>query len=176
MLEEPTRVSMLTWLPRPPEHCVLMRKLNETFAPFVGRALNQIRYHDEPMSFESYGEYAKASTRRARYPNCWQPWPGSVRTRQSCPSPSAALSTGCHVAATDLDRALTVIRGPPTAFHHAGACRKAEISRFERRLPGLSPNRSTHRDAGSRRETAEVRRIPFSGCPSIVVFHTRCDN
>ena len=35
---------------------------NETFAPFVGRALNQIRYHDEPMSFESYGEYATSST------------------------------------------------------------------------------------------------------------------
>jgi len=60
---------------------------NETLAPFVVRALNQIRYHDEPMSFES---------------------------------------------------------GPPTAFRHAAvACRKAEISRSERRVLALSPNRST---------------------------------
>ena len=35
---------------------------NETFAPFVMRALTNIRYHDEPISFESYGEYAVAAT------------------------------------------------------------------------------------------------------------------
>src|SRR5262249_15564324 len=35
---------------------------NETLAPFVVRALNQIRYHDEPISFESYGEYATSPT------------------------------------------------------------------------------------------------------------------
>ena len=32
------------------------------FAPFVMRALANIRYRDEPVSFESYGEYAVSST------------------------------------------------------------------------------------------------------------------
>ena len=32
------------------------------FAPFVMRALTNIRYHDEPVSFENYGEYALSST------------------------------------------------------------------------------------------------------------------
>jgi protein SCO1/2 len=35
---------------------------NSALAPFVMRALNQIRYHDEPLSFENYGEYATSST------------------------------------------------------------------------------------------------------------------
>ena len=32
-----------------------------TFAPFVMRAITNIRYHDEPVCFESYGEYAVSS-------------------------------------------------------------------------------------------------------------------
>ena len=32
------------------------------FAPFVMRALTNIRYHDEPVSFDNYGEYATSST------------------------------------------------------------------------------------------------------------------
>jgi len=32
------------------------------FAPFVTRALTNIRYRDEPVSFENYGEYAVSST------------------------------------------------------------------------------------------------------------------
>jgi len=32
------------------------------FAPFVMRSLTNIRYHDEPVSFENYGEYAVSST------------------------------------------------------------------------------------------------------------------
>ncbi len=35
---------------------------NPAFAPFVLRALNNIRYRDEPVSFESYGEYADSAT------------------------------------------------------------------------------------------------------------------
>src|SRR5262245_27689691 len=35
---------------------------NPTLAPFVMRALNQIRYHDEPVSFAGYGEYATSSS------------------------------------------------------------------------------------------------------------------
>ena len=34
----------------------------DTLAPFVMRALANIRYRDEPVSFESYGEYATSST------------------------------------------------------------------------------------------------------------------
>ena len=34
----------------------------ETLAPFVMRALTNIRYRDEPVSFEAYGEYAVSST------------------------------------------------------------------------------------------------------------------
>ena len=35
---------------------------SETLAPFVMRALANIRYRDEPVSFETYGEYAVSST------------------------------------------------------------------------------------------------------------------
>jgi protein SCO1/2 len=38
------------------------RKPDASFAPFVLRAINNIRYHDEPVSFERYGEYATSST------------------------------------------------------------------------------------------------------------------
>ncbi|MGH9195846.1 MAG: SCO family protein, partial [Acidimicrobiia bacterium] len=34
----------------------------EGFAPFVMRAITNIRYRDEPVSFENYGEYAVSST------------------------------------------------------------------------------------------------------------------
>src|SRR6266576_2862613 len=32
------------------------------FAPFLVRALNNIRYHDEPVTFDHYGEYATAAS------------------------------------------------------------------------------------------------------------------
>lgn len=32
------------------------------FAPFLVRALNNVRYHDEPVTFDHYGEYATAAT------------------------------------------------------------------------------------------------------------------
>ena len=31
-------------------------------APFVMRAINQIRYHDDPVSFQAYGDYAISSS------------------------------------------------------------------------------------------------------------------
>src|SRR5262245_47107560 len=34
----------------------------EEFAPFVMRAITNIRYRDEPVSFETYGAYAVSST------------------------------------------------------------------------------------------------------------------
>jgi protein SCO1/2 len=33
-----------------------------TFAPFVVRALHNVRYHDEPVAFSCYGEYATGTT------------------------------------------------------------------------------------------------------------------
>src|SRR5688572_20377810 len=36
------------------------------FAPFVTRALNNIRYGDEPVSFAKYGDYDSASTSAVR--------------------------------------------------------------------------------------------------------------
>jgi hypothetical protein len=38
----------------------------EALAPFVMRALTRIRYRDEPVSFENYGDYANARTESVR--------------------------------------------------------------------------------------------------------------
>ena len=47
---------------RPRAHLRSYPRPTAAFAPFVMRALTNIRYRDEPVSFENYGEYAVSST------------------------------------------------------------------------------------------------------------------
>jgi protein SCO1/2 len=154
---------------------------NETFAPFVGRALSQIRYHDEPISFESYGEYATSSTGTSAVsellttlawlgPNARAVLPQLERWRAE-----HGLSRKLRL---DLDRALQVIRGPADGI--ASCCgglpegRNISIRTSIARVDSRSIDSVVMQDQdGKLLKFAEF----FSGCPSIVVFfYTRCDN
>ncbi len=154
---------------------------NETFAPFVVRALNQIRYHDEPMSFESYGEYATSSTGTGAVsellatlawlgPNARAVLPQLERWRAE-----HGLSRKLRL---DLDRVLQVIRGPADGvpsccggLPEGGSISiRTSIARFESK----SIDSIVMQDQdGKLLKFVEF----FSGSPSIVVFfYTRCDN
>jgi protein SCO1/2 len=157
------------------------------FAPFVMRALTNIRYRDEPVSFKAYGEYATsstASTSPVRELLATLAWLGAqargvLPELESLRAQSAARS---KKLSKDFDRALKAIRGDGQAVDlEADACC---------RLPrGLSNMFSW--TLNSRRGCESVEQIVFEdqdgasntfkelfrGHPSIVVFfYTRCDN
>lgn len=159
---------------------------NASFAPFVTRALTNIRYHDEPVSFESYGEYATSATGTSavRELLATLAWLGPqargvlpeiepLRARRGGLSPKLLV---------DLDRAIKAIRSDNQGGEDvADTCCQ---------LPGgLSNAFSWAR--GSRRGSQQIEetvfedqegasitfRELFRGHPSIVVFfYTRCDN
>ena len=154
---------------------------NETFAPFVGRALNQIRYHDEPLSFASYGEYTTSSTGTSAVsellatlawlgPNARAVLPELERWRAE-----HGLSRKLRL---DLDRALQVIRGPadgvPLCCGGLPEGRNIPIRTSTARFDFKSIDSIVMQDQdGKLLKFAEF----FSGRPSIVVFfYTRCDN
>jgi protein SCO1/2 len=153
---------------------------NETFAPFIGRALDQIRYHDEPMSFESYGEYATSSTGTNAVsellatlawlgPNARAVLPQLERWRAE-----RGLSRKLRL---DLDRTLQVIRGSADV---PSCCGGLPDSRTILVRTSTTPFESKsiasvvmQDQDGGLLKFAEF----FRGCPSIVVFfYTRCDN
>jgi hypothetical protein len=119
----------------------------EMLVPFVMRALDRIRYHDEPISFENYGEYATSSTGTSAVSELLATlaWLG--------PNARAVLPELEHLRAErvlsrkprlDLDRALQVIRAPAEALRHAAvACRTAKMPRSARGMPALNPKPST---------------------------------
>ena len=157
------------------------------FAPFVMRAIPNVRYHDEPFTFDRYGQYATASatsTTAVRELIATLAWLGphargvlteldALRTARD------GLAKKFHA---DLDRAVAAIGdgGEPVA-HDADACC---------RLPGgLGHLRTWSRGARRDCESIESARFEdhdgasitfgefFRGQPSIVVFfYTRCDN
>src|SRR5262245_17188545 len=86
------------------------------FAPFVMRALTNMRYQDEPVSFEDYGEYAvsSAGTSPIRELLATLTWLGPhargiLREVEAFRAQGGGLSGGLRI---DLDRALEAIRGP----------------------------------------------------------------
>ena len=156
-------------------------KPNETFAPFVARALNRIRYRDEPISFASYGEYATTSTGTSAVsellatlawlgPNAQAVLPQLERWRAE-----HGLSRKLRL---DLDRALRVIRRPADGVPSCcgGLPEAGNISMRTpiARVKSKSINSIVMQDQdGKLLKFVEF----FSGCPSIVVFfYTRCDN
>ncbi|MCP3371212.1 SCO family protein [Bradyrhizobium cajani] len=156
-------------------------KPNESFAPFVARALNQVRYHDEPVSFESYGEYATSSSGTSAVsellatlawlgPNARAILPQLERWRVEPGLPRKLR--------LDLDRVLQAISA--TAGGTPSCC------------GGLPKGGNVSiRTSTARREFESIDSIVmqdqdgkllkfvdfFRGSPSIVVFfYTRCDN
>ena len=160
---------------------------NDTFAPFVMRALTNIRYHDEPISFESYGEYAVAAT-------------GTSAVRELLATlawlgPHAAgvldevrllRKQGSGLPAKfrlDIDRAIQAIRGPERSDPPAApACCGAPATGVER-TSSWPPNerRSCAPIASAVLQDHDGATITFkeffTGQPAIVAFfYTRCDN
>lgn len=158
----------------------------ETFGPFLMRALNNIRYHDEPLTFDRYGEYAAAATD----PTVMNELLATVRwlgpaARGVLPAlETLCKNRGCFSARVreDLARTMGSIRNHVPVDHSStDACCS---------LPdGLGNVLAWAR--GSRRACQDVEAIVFEdhqganvtfaeffwGNPSVVVFfYTRCDN
>ncbi len=158
----------------------------ESLAPFVMRALTNIRYRDEPICFDHYGEYAVSSTGTSpiRELLATLAWLGPhargvLPELEALRAESRGLSRKYRI---DIERALQAIRragdvGEPGA--HACCTPPA----------GLGNTVSRPLDSRGGVETIEASvfedhrggRITFKeffrGQPSIVVFfYTRCDN
>jgi len=154
------------------------------FAPFVTRALTNIRYRDEPVSFENYGEYAVSSTgtspvRELLSTLTWL-GPHAHEVLHEIESLGGGISKKLLI---DLDRAVETIRAGEQvdAPGTSGTCCT---------LPsGLSSTSSL--EIGSRCGCESIESTVFEdhngasvtfdkffkGHPSIVVFfYTRCDN
>lgn len=162
-------------------------KPNAALAPFVMRALTNIRYRDEPVSFDSYGEYAvsSAGTSPVRELLATLAWLGP-HARSVLPeleqlrAQAGGLSRKLRI---DVDRALQAIRAAAQTAEAGGhACCGTPPS-------GLGNTSSW--TLNSRRSSDPIESIVledqkgdlmtfgefFRGRPSIVVFfYTRCDN
>lgn len=155
------------------------------FTPFVMRALTNIRYHDEPVSFASYGEYAVSSTGTSpvRELLATLAWLGP-HARGSLGEVEALRAPGglSKKLQVDVDRAIEAIRGDdPAEEAGAGACctlpdgLSPAFSWALRSRRGCEPIEDT---VFEDHEGASIAfKEFFRGRPSIVVFfYTRCDN
>ena len=155
-------------------------------APFVMRALTNIRYRDEPVSFENYGEYAISSTgtspvRELLTTLAWlgPHARGVLRELESLRAQRGGLSKKRLI---DVDRAVEAIRGADQVDElgtdtcctlPSGLSNTFSWAFSSRR--GCEPIEST---VFEDHEGASITfKEFFRGHPSIVVFfYTRCDN
>jgi protein SCO1/2 len=155
-------------------------------SPFVMRALTNIRYRDEPVSFENYGEYATSSTgttpvRELLATLAWlgPHARGVLHELESLRAQRSGLSRKLLI---DLDRALQAIRSADQAD---------ELGTHACCAPPVGLTNTFSRPLNSRRGCEPIESIVFEdhkgelitfkeffrGQPSIVVFfYTRCDN
>jgi protein SCO1/2 len=156
------------------------------FAPFVMRAINNIRYRDEPVTFDTYGEYAVAATGTSpvRELLATLAWLGPLASAVLPEAEALRAQRGrlSRKVLLELDRTVDAIRsGHRVDQSHLDSCCT---------LPsGLGDALSWAR--GARRGAAPIGATVFEdhdgasitfedlfhGHPSIVVFfYTRCDN
>ena len=157
-----------------------------TFAPFVMRALNNIRYHDEPVAFNSYGEYAITSTEvtPVRELLATLVWLGPAASGVLPELETFRANQGgfSKKVLAELDRTLQLIQqAPPPDGGSVDAC--CSLPAFFGNA--LSWARGSRRDCETIESTAfedhHGAAITFAeffrGHPSIVLFfYTRCDN
>jgi len=158
----------------------------ETLAPFVMRALTNIRYRDEPVSFENYGEYAVSSTGTSpiRELLATLAWLGPhargvLRELESLRAQPSGLFRKLRI---DIDRALQAIRG---------ADQVDELDTDACCTPPGSLRNTVSWPLNSRCGVETIESVVFEdhqgdlitfgeffrGRPSIVAFfYTRCDN
>jgi protein SCO1/2 len=160
---------------------------NAALAPFVMGALTNIRYRDEPVSFETYGEYAVSATGTSavREVLATLAWLGP-HARGVLPELEALRSQGGRFSRKlriDIDRAVQAIRGVDRAdrsgTHACCSPPSNGVSNAPSRAP--APRRDSAPVESILLEDHEGDRITFReffhGQPSIVVFfYTRCDN
>ena len=154
-------------------------------APFVLRALGNIRYRDEPVSFEGYGEYATSDegTSPVRELLATLAWLGPhargvLAEVEALRSPPNGLPRALQ---PDVERAVEAMRGGGPADEGDGAgdcCLPAGWGGVFSWLPGARRNceigRVRFEDHGGRSLAFDEF---FRGHVSVVVFfYTRCDN
>jgi protein SCO1/2 len=155
-------------------------------APFVMRGLTQIRYRDDPVSFENYGEYAvsSAGTSPVRELLTTLAWLGPhargvLPELESLRAQRGGLSKKLLI---EVDRAVDAIRGADQVEEPgADACctlpsgLSSKLSWAISSRRGCEPIESTVFE--DQQGALVTFREFFRGHPSIVVFfYTRCDN
>ncbi|WP_025032111.1 SCO family protein [Bradyrhizobium sp. DOA9] len=156
-------------------------KPNEAFAPFVARALDRIRFHDEPVSFERYGEYATSSTGTSAVSELLAAlaWlgPNALAVQPQLESWRAehGLSRKLRL---DLDRTLQAIREPDRAIPSCCGGLPAAGSVSIRGATESREPSSINFVLMQDQDGKSLRFLEFfGGKPAIVVFfYTRCDN
>jgi len=157
-----------------------------TFVPFVMRALANIRYHDDPVSFDNYGEYTISSTGTSpvRELLATLAWLGPHARGVLSEVESLRAQPGGlpKKLFSELDRAVESIRdGAQVAEIGSDACctlpsgLRHTFSRARNARRGCEPIESTifEDHAGATLTFKEF----FYGRPTVVVFfYTRCDN
>ena len=155
------------------------RRPNAALAPFVMGALANIRYRDEPVSFDAYGVYAVSATGSSavRELLATLAWLGP-HAASAVPELEALRAPGGLPAKLrgDVERALQSVLGAPDPHDVAGT-----VSCCGPQVPmAAGGHRSEDIDSVLLEDHAGDRisfNAFFRGQPSIVVFfYTRCDN
>jgi len=155
------------------------------FGPFLVNALQQIRYRDEPVSFEAYGAYAMSgeNTTAVRELVKTVAWLGP-HARSVLPDLEALRSQSAGLSkelATALDQTLKAIKNNEVNEYGPAACCDLP-SNLANKMSWLRNYRRSSRPIESAIfEDQDGTRFSFKeffrGHPSIVVFfYTRCDN
>jgi protein SCO1/2 len=155
------------------------------FAPFVMRALNNIRYHDEPVCFESYGEYATAATGTTALGELLATlaWLGP-HARGVLPEVEALRAKRGGLSKKlliDVDRAVEAIRAGGQADELGDDCCALPAGLGSVFLRAVGSRRGCGPIEATVFEDQDGATITFKeffrGHPSVVVFfYTRCDN
>jgi protein SCO1/2 len=149
------------------------------FAPFLIRAIGNIRYHDEPVSFTAYGEYAiSTASTPVRELLATLAWLGP-HARAVLPELRALRGSLPARLRSEVDRALDAIgSGEPAA---RDACcvlphGVREVLRWAPELRRGSASVDSVLFEDQNGDTIAFRDF-FRGRPCVVVFfYTRCDN
>lgn len=158
---------------------------NPALAPFVMRAVHQIRYHDDPVSFEEYGAYAVSSTATSPVRELLKTlaWLGP-HARVVLPDIEAVSRPGglSKKALIEAERALQAIRAanPPEPGNDATCCTFPDglLGKFSWSRNSRGAAASVASTVFEDQDGEEVAfQDFFRGRPSVVVFfYTRCDN